>query len=177
MAEPHVYEQTVRAMIDRENDLFDRRAAFLCTAQGILLTAVALTWDKSDRLLFMGIICVVGAGLSFAIFTTLISAMNAINRLETWWKLNKPSEYDGPGVIGLSSNDWEISQPVWPLRFSQWLFVIAWIIVGAIAWIDHTERGGDQHSANNGDSSRAVTSDLCLPTNNPNKKSVNIPHP
>jgi hypothetical protein len=103
MAYDPKYESVVRKMIQHEDAVINHRVTWMCTLNGLLFTAIGLLWDKSPSRLLMIIIGCLGFVVSLVSLILLMSATKAMARLRLWWKENKPSDYSGPGVMGLES--------------------------------------------------------------------------
>ncbi len=125
-------DQTIRSMIQHENELVNHRLTWLITGQGLLFAALSFAWDKNVESLFK-ILILLGVGLSIIIFFTVAGASRAIFELCEFWDKNRPSDYKGPDVIGLRqyrgwlSNRMSHYIGIWSLLPG--LFIVAWLAV------------------------------------------------
>ncbi len=92
--------ETVRSMIDRENELINHRITWLMTIQGLMFAALGFAWEKSDAAALIHMLCLAGIAFSVVHLLALVSATRAIGRLSDWWETNKPADYFGPGITG-----------------------------------------------------------------------------
>lgn len=123
------YEETVRLMIHRENEIIHQRLTWCITIQGFLFAAVGFSWDKAGSKPFVALICVLGFLLSLILSSTMVGASRATRRLLAWWDTNKPKDYNGPGVIGLEP--YRSGLPSWsgPWTYISIIFAAIWIAV------------------------------------------------
>jgi hypothetical protein len=125
--------QTVRAMIDRENELVNHRITWLTTGQGLLFAALGFLWDKPDARRLIIVLCVFGIAYAIVACFALVSASLAMARICYGWQQHGPIDYEGPGVIGLGLTVKSSKRKVYFLTcivFWNWLpilFIFAWI--------------------------------------------------
>src|SRR3954467_13544460 len=89
---------TIREMIKHEGDLVNHRISWLVTLQGLLFAALGFGWQTNKVLI--GIIGALGIATSFSTWTVLRLGSLASYTLLTKWDDNKPTDYNGPDVIG-----------------------------------------------------------------------------
>lgn len=132
LAECGKYEDTVRLMIHRENEIIHQRLTWCITIQGFLFAAIGFSWDKAGNKPFILLICVLGFLLSLILFFTMAEASRATRRLLDWWDTNKPQDYNGPGVIGGAPH--RSGLPSWsgPWTYIAIIFALSWIAVWLI---------------------------------------------
>lgn len=124
------YSETIRSMIDKENDSVNHRITWLITIQGLFFATLGFSWDKPKAIQLIQVLSLLGIAISILVFFALLSATNPRGQLCNWWGINKPKDYSGPDVIGLTSI---LKHPI--LRyFTFWnwiplLFIIAWLSV------------------------------------------------
>jgi hypothetical protein len=130
------YEEVVRQMITREDELTNQRMLWTAAFNGLLFAALGFAWDKPDTRFLAVIISLLGIATSVLNGLGLIFASNAQRRLLFWWKLNMPKHYAGPGVMG--------GEPLDPGRlysfyFTPWIllaffFVLGWLAILWFVW-------------------------------------------
>ncbi|MFA5073603.1 MAG: hypothetical protein WC539_06875 [Nitrospirota bacterium] len=123
------YEETVRTMINRENDLIHYRVTWLMTVQGLFFAALGLAWNKPDISSFIALLCFLGILMSVVVLIALAGASRAIRRLIGWWDTNKPSHYQGPDVVGIRPMRTKYFGWIGPWGIIPFLFIIAWTVV------------------------------------------------
>jgi hypothetical protein len=120
--------RVVREMINQESNRTDQRLKWLTTLQGLLFAALGFAWDKSRLLIF--ILAFVGVVTAGSVLLSVYYAAKATGRLQRQWYRNRPSDYAGPDVIGISvPRKIEIWLPWFLLPI---IFVFTWI---AIIWV------------------------------------------
>lgn len=123
--------EIIRSMIKSENELINQRMAWVSSFNGFLLAGIAFAWDKSRAL----VIVLAFLGITVSLFSgaALLAANRAFRELYVWWQENKPDNYKGPDVIGLSPR-----YKRWPGRWlNPWsvipiFFACAWVIIAII---------------------------------------------
>lgn len=126
------FADRVRAMVEHENGMRDQRLNWLLASQGLLITALGITWDKDDVIVTS--LAVVGVLFCVSIGANLFCNTLAIRRLAAQWKDRCTTTYDGPGVTGLRSSEikprivaWLYPWNVLPLALCAfWLFVLCY---------------------------------------------------
>lgn len=120
------YASISRGMIVHENELLNHRMTWMWTFQGLLMGAVAFTWE-TDKLLvvvisFIGFISAVSFSLSF------LSSLGAIkNIIKKWHKFSADNPgYEGPPIIG-SSGEGNIHTFFKPWGALPWLVALLWL--------------------------------------------------
>lgn len=127
------HEEATRAMISEENKLVNERISWMMTGQGLLFAAMTFAWDKQSSGSLIIVLCLLGMCLSIVSAAALTGATRAMSRLYLWWELNKPKDYQGPGVRGLPLEGW-IGLYVGPWTFIPLFFMLAWAVVLWVSW-------------------------------------------
>lgn len=122
-------EDTIRLMIHRENEYINQRISWLTTIEGLLFTAVGLSWGKPNANSFIWILAILGIIVSLIVFKVLSGATSAMKKFEQLWEKKKPNDYDGPGVIGLESSKLKIFSYVGPWNVFPIIFIVAWALI------------------------------------------------
>lgn len=125
-------DEIVRSMIEKENEFINHRITWLMTVQGLLFASLGFAWDKANVQGFMELLCVLGIAVSIIALCSLTWALIAIARLCDWWEANKPSDYRGPNVIGMSPPKNRVFRALGPPSYFPILFIIAWL---AVLWM------------------------------------------
>jgi hypothetical protein len=123
----------IRSMIETENRLLNDRINWLVTIQGLLFAALGFVWDKSDARGLIAIFSLLGITVSLSAWTSLNVCNQARRELLRWWDTNKPSDYQGPDVIGIRA----FGQPIerlHPWRLLPFLFISGWAFVLVFNW-------------------------------------------
>jgi hypothetical protein len=123
------YDDTLRTMIARENDLLNYRTTWMATLHGLLFAALGFAWDKAGATPLIAVFCVLGMAISALSLIGFVAVSMAIHRLYQWWEEHRPADYLGPDIVGLPpktrwANPWNLL-PI--------LFGLAWL---AVAWIN-----------------------------------------
>jgi hypothetical protein len=121
--------EIVRTMIHRENEVINHRVTWLTTVQALLFAALSIAWDKPGVRGYCILLCALGISMSVISLIVLTSASLAMKRLWEWWDAHKPSDYDGPDVIGLRPPEWKLLHYFGPWCFMPISFTAAWAIV------------------------------------------------
>jgi hypothetical protein len=126
------YEDIVRKMIWHEDEVINHRVGWLTTVNGLLFTALAFLWGKTESRFVIVAICVLGCTLSSLIYTLLFSATRAMARLKLFWAQKEPPGYKGPGIMGVTAISPSFYRAA--LWVNQWdlialLFALAWAFV------------------------------------------------
>lgn len=116
-------DEIVRVMIQNENEIINHRVSWLNTIQGLLFASLGIIWDKHNVQQLMYLLCSVGICTSIFTSIALVGSSRAISQLYHWWEANKPSDYKGPGVMGLPLPRILISRYVGPWSFFPVLFL------------------------------------------------------
>jgi hypothetical protein len=97
------FADRIRAMIEHENVLRDQRLNWLIASQGLLIAALGFSWDK-DKYLVVSL-ALIGLLLSISIGANLFCNVLAIRSLASKWNQRCQPDYDGPGVVGIRSEE------------------------------------------------------------------------
>jgi lysylphosphatidylglycerol synthetase-like protein (DUF2156 family) len=124
------YEDTVRDMITREDQLTNQRMLWMATCNGLLFAALGFAWDKRGAAFLTTIFSLLGVSASFLNGLALIFASNAQRRLLQWWHSRMPKGYSGPGVMGCEPLDRKrYSLYVTPWILLSFLFTAGWLAI------------------------------------------------
>lgn len=123
------YEETVRMMIHRENEVIHHRVTWLTTVQGLLFAALGIAWGKPEISPFVALLCILGVLMSAVSLVALVGASLAMRRLIEWWEIHKPPQYNGPDIIGLRPMKSKFFGWIGPWSFIPMLFISAWTAV------------------------------------------------
>jgi hypothetical protein len=115
------YDETVRLMIHRENEVIHHRVTWLTTIQGLLFAGLGLAWGKQESRPLVAIFCGMGVLISVVSLAALSGASLATVRLIRWWENNKPPHYSGPDVIGIRP-----TFGIGPWSLIPVIFLVAW---------------------------------------------------
>lgn len=143
----------VRAGIEHEDSLINHRLTWLFTSQAFLFTAFVFVFlasmkdePKNDYrtlfLLFLLVLGIVGATISFWIHTKLYAAEVQLTKLREWWFFHHQPE-------GLNDTNWKtrLHPPIMGIPFSRVdrmlvssrlpvVFLLAWfLLLGIVIWI------------------------------------------
>jgi hypothetical protein len=121
--------QTIRYMLQREEDLLHNRISWLMTIQGLLFTGLGFAWDKKDASGLIMAFAFLGIFVSLSAHSILPFYSKASKELIAWWDANKPSDYTGPDVVGFRSAHKGIFWLVRPWRSLPFIFIIGWILI------------------------------------------------
>ncbi|MHC4648916.1 MAG: RipA family octameric membrane protein [Planctomycetota bacterium] len=118
---------TVRDMIKHESNVMNHRFTWLVTLHGLLFAALGFAWDDAGNAKGLIIVlAMLGITTSLSIMITLYTAHAAMVRLVKAWGDNKPSDYEGPDIIGYRG---ALPLPV--------AIVLPWVVIPvllALAW-------------------------------------------
>ena len=120
------YASISRSMIVHENELLNHRMTWMWTFQGLLLGAVAFTWETDKSVVvaisFIGSISAVSFSLSF------LSSLRAIkNIIEKWHEFSGANPgYVGPPIIG-SDGKGNIHTFFKPWGALPWFVALLWL--------------------------------------------------
>jgi hypothetical protein len=117
---------TVREMIKNESELINHRISWMVTLQGLLFAALGFAWKDGRQLIY--VIAILGIAISISTFSSLMLSAMASRSLLNDWNENKPTDYNGPDVIGYRSKAKYLSF-LRPWFFLPFLFALAWISV------------------------------------------------
>jgi hypothetical protein len=131
----HEDAETIRQMIQHEDDIVNQRFVWLCQIQGFLFAALALAWKEPTANQLAQLLCILGFAVSVTSWFALRSAWLAVANLLGWWDEHKLPNYAGPDVFARRV------EPGWGTYLSPWnilpmLFGLAWIIVFIIKIMD-----------------------------------------
>jgi hypothetical protein len=98
MAWKHEDAKTVREMIIHESNLMNHRLGWMMQLNGFLFASLAFASQNVHVL--MPILAALGFTTSLSVMYSLHKAHDACNRLANDWRNNKPTDFDGPNVIG-----------------------------------------------------------------------------
>jgi hypothetical protein len=121
--------QTIRSMIEQENKLLNDRINWLVSIQGLLFAGLSFSWDKKDAsglvfsFTFLGIVVALSAYSSFPFYS------QSLKNLIAWWDSYRPSDYDGPDVVGFRSAKSGVLWFLRPWRALPFIFVTGWVFV------------------------------------------------
>jgi hypothetical protein len=129
--QPAGYEEAkiVRSMLEHENNLRNYRITWFVTLQGLLFSALGLTWSKTDNRWLVAMFCVLSSFAAIISWIELQLSSKGNQELMDWWKKHQPKEYSGPPVIGYETVSWGWIRYFRPARSLPWLFVVAWLFV------------------------------------------------
>jgi hypothetical protein len=123
---------TVRDMLKHEGELLNHRMTWLVTLQGLLFAALGFGWQTNAVLI--GIISALGIAASVSTYVVVIVGSLATQTLITGWDTNKPSDYNGPDVIGYRGPR-GIGLFFRPWRILPFFFMAAWIAVFVVNFL------------------------------------------
>ena len=129
------YDETVRSMIQFENQLINNRITWMATLQGLLFASLGFAWGKNNTESLITVFCILGIAISLVSLTGLIGSTTALEQLREWWIKNKPEDYQGPDVIGLSPLfESKILCYITPWNAFPLLFTFCWV---ALLWVNY----------------------------------------
>jgi hypothetical protein len=123
---PIPYEAVVRQMMTREDELTNQRMLWMAAFNGLLFAALGFAWNKQGGRFLTMVFCTLGFFASFLNGLALILASNAQRSLLLWWHKKRPTDYDGPGVMGSEPLD---NQRLYSMYFAPWIW-LAFIFSG-----------------------------------------------
>jgi len=128
------YEDVVRTMITREDELTNQRMLWNAAFNGLLFASLGFAWGKPDARAISIIFCLLGIASSLLTGSGLLFASLAQRRLLRWWFAKRPADYDGPGVMGQEPLDKGMTS----MYFTPWfllamIFVLGWCAVLVVA--------------------------------------------
>ncbi len=121
--------KTIRYMLQREEDLLNNRISWLMTIQGLLFASLGFAWDKKDASGLIIVFALLGIFVSASARTIFPFYSKASKELIAWWDAYKPSDYQGPDVVGFRSTHSGISWLIRPWRALPFIFMIGWILI------------------------------------------------
>ena len=117
-------------MIEKENDYIHYRVTWLCTIEGLLLTAFSFAFGHLEiphLIYFVYLLCVLGIAVAGIILHPIWYAHRTMMGLLDWWDEHK-KDYDGPDVIGGRPK-----RPSWrkvgPWHLLAVIFGVAWLVI------------------------------------------------
>ena len=117
---------TVRTMIQNENELHNHRMGWFVTCQALLFAGLAVAWKDARELIPW--FCCLGLGISLVAYATVVFAVRAVFDLVDWWARNKLKDYQGPPVWGgMRDHVRRASMFVTPVNLLPLLFIAAWV--------------------------------------------------
>jgi hypothetical protein len=134
-ASDRMYSQ-IRKLLVHEDLVINNRMVWLGVFQGLLFASLAFAWDKQDSKRLVVIFAVFGMIISVLIVCTLLASTIASWRLLKYWDAHKPSNYEGPDVIGFAPTE----RNILPMLIAPWnliplFFVVAWC---GVLWVTLT---------------------------------------
>jgi hypothetical protein len=124
------YEETVREMITREDELTNQRMLWMAAFNGLLFAALGFAWDKPGAKFLTIVFSFLGISASFLNGLALIFASNAQRRLLFWYHSKKSKNYTGPGVMGCEPLDKKMySLYVTPWIVLAFVFTAGWLAI------------------------------------------------
>jgi len=126
----HDFEK-IRDLIKTENELINQRLTWLGTFQGLLIAALAFTWNEESAVAVVWVFCILGAMVSLSTSLAVYRANKAIKNYEDEWDSIKGKDYSGPDIEGVRSSDgcfwWLMPGYILP-----WLFLLGWLSIAVI---------------------------------------------
>lgn len=122
------HANTIREIINKENELLNHRVTWLSTLQGLLFAAFAFSYGKD--MLITNTICCLGITVAIVSFFAINASTLAVYRQYDWWHKNKPENYKGPEVIGHPPFiDHKFFRNVTPWIVIPIAFLISWCVI------------------------------------------------
>ena len=123
--------ENLRQLVKAENEFIHHRLTWLGTFQGLLFAALAFAWGKDDTWWIIIILCFVGLTVALSTWVATLRANKAIESVNKWWDINKPSDYLGLGVELVKGHEgkWQILMPG---KFLPFIFFVVWIAIGLV---------------------------------------------
>ena len=120
---------TIRSMLQHEDRIANDRINWLITIQGLLFASLGFAWDKKDAKALIIVFSFMGIMVAFSAWCSLVISNQARHHLADWWDKNKPYDYVGPNVIGLTSFQPSLTRLLRPWRALPFLFILGWILI------------------------------------------------
>ncbi|HNX49383.1 MAG TPA: hypothetical protein PLS53_07305 [Thermoanaerobaculaceae bacterium] len=123
------FSEVTRQLVQHEDSLRDQRVNWLMGSQGILYASLGFVWDKSSFV--AGVISLVGVVTCVSIGGSLLANTAAVRKICSEWAKRRPTEYDGPSVIGLRSAEdphrW--ARRLYPWHILPWVLLASWLAI------------------------------------------------
>jgi hypothetical protein len=124
------HEDAIRALVKHESEVTNNRMIWSAAFHGLLFAALGFCWDKEDTSNLIGVFCTLGIFVSFLNTIGLVYSSKATRQLLIWWHENKPLDYKGPDIIGLSpKNPYSILYYFAPWNLLSMLFMFGWFAI------------------------------------------------
>lgn len=120
-------DEIIRSMIEKENDYIHHRVTWFCTLQGLLLAALSFTLRQGAGH-FDLLLCILGGVVAGIVLHPIYYAHRATMGLLDWWDAHKPSDYDGPDVIGARPPN-RLGRYIGPWTLLPAIFFLAWCVI------------------------------------------------
>ena len=117
----------LRQMSAHESEQIHRRLSWLGTFQGFLFAALGFLFGKSRPLSF--VIATLAIIISILVYSGLLAATLAVERIRTTWNSHKPKNYDGPDIAGFYPDKARWTVFTSPENLIPLAFVAAWVVV------------------------------------------------
>ncbi|MGD8567428.1 MAG: hypothetical protein PVJ39_05050 [Gammaproteobacteria bacterium] len=130
------FADRMRSMVQHENTMRDQRLNWLLASQGLLVTALGFSWGKDTFLTTS--IAMVGLVFCVSIGANLYCNTLAIRKLTTTWTDKCSTQYDGPAITALRSNDIRprIITRLYPWNILPVTLSVFWLaLLGYIGWV------------------------------------------
>ena len=114
-------------MTAHESEQIHRRLSWLGTFQGFLFASLGFLFGKSRPLSF--VIATLAIVVSILVFSGLIAATLAAERLRKIWQSNKPKNYHGPDIAGFYPDRAQWTVYTSPENLIPLAFMVAWLVV------------------------------------------------
>jgi hypothetical protein len=121
-------DEIIRSMIEKENDYIHHRVTWFCTLQGLLLAALSFSLKQAGNAHFDLLLCILGGSVAVIVLHPIYYAHRATMNLLEWWDAHRPSDYDGPEVIGARPPN-RLGRYIGPWTLLPALFLVAWCVV------------------------------------------------
>lgn len=125
--------ETIRKLIQHEDNVLHTRLQWFSTIQGLLFAAAAVLVKEGVPFSKLPLgICVVGLVVAASTFHATRMATNTMVKLRQWFRNRHPG-YDGPPVIGQPADEWPLSflRPSRALPISVgtvWVAFFVWLL-------------------------------------------------
>jgi hypothetical protein len=117
----------LRQMSAHESEQIHRRISWLGTFQGFLFASLGFVFGKSRPLSL--VIAVLAIAISALVFSGLIAATLAVERIRDTWNAQKPKGYRGADIAGFYPNRFRWTVYTSPENLIPLTFIVAWIVV------------------------------------------------
>lgn len=116
--------EILREMARHESEQIHRRVSWLGMFQGFLFAALGFSWGKNRSLEL--VIALVGLMVAVLVFSGLLAATFAIERIRKQWHDAKPEGYRGPDIMGFYPDRLRLSVYTSPKNLLPLVFAAAW---------------------------------------------------